>query len=303
MTNNISEVRQLLKLFGESVKRSRVEKLAEERAELCVKLVSHSKDYAPLTTHKTDKIFLLMGKNVVPLVKFDKLSILEDSPKSLNSAVSAQAVKHNITGRSEHKLYRVVRDGHLRMLDIGNVAKEPVSVSRCVFMDKVNEDAYQLKDEQSMEKIKSQFGVTGVVCNIWRFPKGDTSSPKKRLFLLEERTKSTLSLIQQFLSDSPPPTTTTSHKKKGKNEKTRGKDKKNKKDKKEKPKKAKKPKALVEKVPDLIGPLLPIVPQMEIETVVAEMNGLILNRDTSDYNTGLEWFNTCPTLLSELLCI
>lgn len=277
MTDNTSVVRELLELFGVPEKKRNVKKLAEKKPELFEKLVSQAGQYAsPTSQRKTGRIFLIVKGKVIPLIKYGSLSVVQEVGKPLYSKINKLALENDITGRAEHKLYRVIKEKYLTTMTFESILETPVSFARCVFMDPEKSEAISVF-KNGMEEIKSQFGITALLCNEWKFPKNDSSSEGKKLFLLEERTKSTLSLIHQFLSDSPPT-------------------------KEKKPKKAKKPTGITEKVPDLIQSYLP-----PMNTIIDNPNlptnlFTILDRDTTNYAKGLEWFLSCPAEMEKLYC-
>lgn len=299
MANNISDVKRLLKVFGfDSVKTSRLEKLAEEKALAFQKLAQESKEYVSHTTHKTDKIFLIMAAgSVEPLMYLGDIYFLEEPAKSLQPKINSTAEKHNITGSLEKKLYRVVKDGHMVTLTDDDLFREPVSFARAVFMVSGEKKGYLLKDDTAVEKLKKDAGVSSIVCNVHKFHKKDATLPaKEKLTLLEKRTKATLQTIQEFLSLSPSAAPSSPSKEKKEKKKERKERKEN------KPKKVKKPVSqepmavvVVEKVSDLISPLIPV-------PVVVEKTYIILNKN-SDYATALEWFDRCPVMMQELLLV
>lgn len=303
MENNISDVRRLLKVFGfDSVKGSRLEKLAEEKASTFQKLAQESKEYVSHTTHKTDKVFLIMATgSVKPLMRFGDVYFLEEPAKTIQAKINSTAEKHNITGSLEKKLYRIVKDGHMQILTEADLFREPVSFSRAAFMISGEKKTYLLKDESAVEKLKKDAGVSSIVCNVHKFHKKDAALPAgEKLTLLENRTKATLQTIQEFLSLSPSATPSSSIKEKKGGEKKNKKKKEKKEGKEKKPKKSKKPVSrepmvIVEKVSDLISTLIPV-------PVVVEKTYIVLNKN-SDYATALEWFDRCPIMMQELLLV
>lgn len=287
--SNVSKVRQLLRLFGFKEKRERVESLEKEKPELFESLLAQQSHYQEIhALGKTGKIFLITRKGKVePLIDYEDVVFASNSGKSLASEVKPLYVKHNITGTSEHKLFSLIKQDHLELLDREKVMKDPIAFTHCIFLERSNKMAYIPVQQKGIDEILKPFRLSAVVCNDWKFRKGDHTEEKDRVKVLRKRTMDTLDLINRFLSSSSPT--------KKSSEKSPKSPKKEKKEKDKKVKKSKKP--ITESVPFLIKPLLPVV------VVEKEKELFIIDRNTTDYNQAIEWLHACPSLIDQLISV